>query len=599
MGDVALTRLNSSFSTVRGTAGGSVDGKPVKAKSLITSARAVELDRRASYYDCTQNDWKSFDFDGRVIKAGPPLTQPFLSSEQASWYVPLKLRRPSSPYRLPRIIVDAFTNLLFGEERFPKVLVQGDPETQDFDEALVRAAKLKSKLILARTVGGSTGTVGISWLYKNGKPRVDIHNPKSLWVHEWEDREMLVPAWVSEIYVYPEDQIEGNEYVRRLYWYRRDWTMDEELLFERVEYKRDREPAWTVDQRRSISHGDGDTHFVWIQNLPSQEADGLPDYHGLYESFDSLDVLFSVLTRGTTLNLDPTLLLKVDPDLVARSGVKKGSDNALILGEEGDANYLELEGTAVEAGVKLFEVKRRSALEAAQCVLPDPHEIAASGTSSVAMKVIYQPMLAKTAVLREQYGEGLMRLLDGMNRVARERIGQTVQVVNDQGEQEDAVQFIDLPAKVESEDVLDANGIATGEKTTTEVEREPGDGGEMTLQWGEWFPPTQTDKQAAITTLQTACGKPVLSQQSAVEEAAAVFGRDPAEELKRVTASAKVEQDREDELNQQFADQADAGGAVKPPPGGAPKPNKAGGAPEDPDDKALNDEESDPYGSSK
>ena len=156
---------------------------------------------------------------------------------------------------------------------------------------------------------------------------------------------------------------------------------------------------------KSVIHKDDDTHFVWVQNLPSDEQDGVPDCEGLYESLDEIDVLLSVMLRGAKLNLDPTLVIKDDKLFVQRMGIKKGSENAIVVDKEGgDAKYLELTGSSIEAGIKLFNEHRRTILEVAECVIPDPDTIAAQGQSAAAQKMVFSRMLSKGGILQEQYG---------------------------------------------------------------------------------------------------------------------------------------------------------------------------------------------------
>ena len=143
--------------------------------------------------------------------------------------------------------------------------------------------------------------------------------------------------------------------------------------------------------------------------------------------------MLSVILRGGVLNLDPTLVLSMDRMEIQTMGLRKGSDNALIVGKDGDAKYLELSGMSIEAGLKLFNSKRGSVLETTQCVFPDPDKMAAQGTSSVAMKVVYTPMLGKVDIYRDQYGGGLKRLLDPMVEVASTLSRTSVQVPDDVG----------------------------------------------------------------------------------------------------------------------------------------------------------------------
>ena len=89
---------------------------------------------------------------------------------------------------------------------------------------------------------------------------------------------------------------------------------------------------------------------------------------------------------------------------------------------------------------------------------------------------------------------------------------------------------------------VDAKGDVT---TTTDemIERRPGLGGTVTLRWPEYFPPSEQDKLAKITTIQAANGgRPVLSPIQAIKSAAPVFGvsTDADEELARILDGARL-----------------------------------------------------------
>jgi hypothetical protein len=522
------------------------------AQSLLNSPRFKMLERLESYAECTQHYHKLADFDGNVRQPGPPLTIPMFSSAPAPFFVPLSQRYPRAQYPLAKLITTAFSALLFGEDRCPAFVYPGDDDATDYAGALARACDLWPKLIQARNWGGGCGTVGLSWCFHAGQPRVEIHRAKHLVVHEWTDRSALVPRAVSEVYTYPYEEWdeEKRRFVENWYWYHRYWDETRDILFQPCPVREDGkvvEPVWVPDE--VVEHNDGEAHFVWVQNVPSDEIDGLPDYAGQTDDFDDLDVVYSVLTRGTVLNLDPTLVLKMDPaKLVTQNAVSKGSDNALKVGADGDAKYLELAGTSVTAGLALFEAKKKAILEVAQCILADPNEVAAAGISSVALKVIYAPMLSAGNVLRGTYGKALQQLLSQMMRVARNREGDEV---------------VTLPPRVVAE-----NDPATGEKNEKLVERTPGDSEDLDLKWPSYFQATATDRTAEITTLSTATGqKQVISTQTANEEAAKVYGRDPAEEWKRLQSEQQAEHET---AASAFAD-ADAGGRTtkltKPLPG--------------------------------
>lgn len=529
-------------------------GPQFRARSLIESERYRMLDRKATYYTCTQHDFKKHDFDGRAMPEGNPLLgQPNLASVQSDWYVPLRMRRPSAPYRLARVIVDSFTNLVFGYQRWPTIRVPGDSDAEEFVRALVDESGLRTLMIRARTIGGSTGSVGLSWRFFNGKPIVQAHQPRSIYIHEWEDIDRLIPAHVIEIYKFSRNEWDPQKqkFVINWYWFRRDWTPKADIAYKEVRFDQATDPDWQIDEEKSHIHGDGFCHFVWIQNLPTENPeniDGNADYEGLYENFDSLDLLHSTLVRGTTLNLDPTLVLKLDPDIMQRTGMRKGSDNALVVGETGDAHYMELQGSSVQVGTQLFTKMRESTLEVAQCVVPDPNQIGAAGTSSVALKVVYAPMLGKADILREQYERGIADLLTQMLNSARNMDANPTIEEQENGEMIEQRYVLDLPPRLERKDVLDEAGEPTGEKEDTFVEQTPGRSSRITFDWGDYFLPTAQDQQQTATTLSQLVGGGLLSQESGADLASRVVRIDPRAEWDRIQREQKEKQSQQSSM---------------------------------------------------
>lgn len=623
------TYLPSSFGAENTTFGPSFS-----AKAAFESFRSKRLDWRERFYRCTQHDGKLYDWQGRACPPGLMGTQPLLGAVLPTQYVPLDQRRPNDPYRLARLIVGAFTALVFGEGMWPEIKVAGDARTQDFAHELARAQALPEEMTLARNIGGSTGTVGISWRFCDGLPRVAVHRPQYLHVHEWEDAERLVPAHVTRL-----TQVERPVVLRNgtrtsmLFWQRQDWTPDGEVFFfdEPVDPKH--EPQWRVE--REEPHGDGFCHFVWIRNLRDTDEsaiDGLPDYDALDDNLNTLDVLSSVVTRGGVLNLDPTLVVKDDVERVQRYGLRKGSDNAIVLDARtagSDAKFLELAGTSIGAGKELIASRRAHALEVAQCVVPDPNTIAAAGTSRVALELVYRPMLAQANLMRGAYGRGIVRLLEQQIESARNlaRVSVDVpadvepasgeRVLEDGAEEVDGSRLIDEtrrldgdpdetnpadephrsalalePRVIETEVVDEATGKPTGEIAIGFEDREPGEGGSFSLVWPSYFEPTPADRQQEASTITVLSGgKPVLSHRTCVEMAARLAGVDPAEEWRRVQEQVA----REKASEELMFPSVDPGGALPPdagasePPDGqevAPQDEAQGGPPEAPQSPA-------------
>lgn len=478
----------------------------VKIARLGETERFRRLDRLESYYRCTQHQYKQWTWDG--TKAPADDTNPGADFDiMPGFYVPLKNRRPSIPYRLAKVIVDRFTGLLFGQGRWPTLRIDGDEVAEDFARTAIDAASMRTAMIQARTLGGATGSVGISYKWFNGAPRFEVHNPKHIHVIEWADREALIPKLVVKAYKYKVDEYDEDAKKPKPVWYHyyREWTEEADIRFKPVLAETTSEPNWEVQEE--VQHNLGFCPFVWIQNLPSEDVDGEADYSGLLTEFDQVDILLSALGGGTIANVDPTLVLAVDPALLAEGKVKKGSDNAIQVGVGGAANYLEMTGTSITVGLSLLEATRKYILEVAQCVLADPDKISGAAQSAKAIEYLYAPMLAKADVLREQYGEGTKRAIDGLRAAAA-------------GAKKSNQVFVLPPKKIE---VIDP--VTNVAKVSFQPRTEPGGDNPVELEWGPYFELTTTDKQQQVVLAQQAAGgKQIISQETATRSVAQVFG---------------------------------------------------------------------------
>lgn len=619
-------RVPSSFGAANTTWGmdPSFMGDGYDAQGYYRGERAAELDYRSKFFRARQHDNKPFDMDGRLQNergrsfAG---ASPFLASAGDSSYVPLSARRPSAPYRLPRLIVNAFTGMLYGHNRWPGIR-STDADSQVFGEAVAKACDLRNRMVRARNIAGSCGTAALSWCFRNGKPVVRVHGGRFVHVLEWEDVDGRIAAHATELYQSMATRRGKDGTERYTVWCRRDWTPTVDIVFKPIEVTEENPTTWVVDEENTHEHNDNEAHFVWLENFPDDEdpssVDGQPDYAELYEQIDTIDMMNSVLVRGVVLNLDPTLLLKMNAEETAGAIIKKGSDNALIVGETGDASYMTLPAEVVTAGREAVDMQRRQVLEVAQCVVADPDKVAAASLSAVSQRLMYAPMIGASDLLREPNGRAIALILNQMRRSASKTMGTQrgdeivdipVTVENDttpsevedaQGatalvlenddldpsaqEPERVEYYLDLPPRMVSEPELDAEGQPTGRDIQHIVPVHPG-AGEITLEWGEYFPPTMLDRQQNTQAVSTAAGaKPLLSQRTGVEITAALYNQDATVEWERVQDEQRQQAARVEGLT------PDMGGPVADenelPPGATPM--------HDPEDHETNPENDQP-----
>ena len=274
-------------------------------------------------------------------------------------------------------------------------------------------------------------------------------------------------------------------------------------------------------------HGLGYFPGAWVQNLPVEDdEDGVPDCHGAWQIFDTIDRMDSQINKALLNNLDPTLVVKTNPQEVAQQGgsIRKGSENALYVGASGNANYMEMTGQACEVAGKYIDRKKQQALDITRCVLVDPQTIAGAAQSARAIEYIYAPMLEKAGDLRSQYGS---RAIIPTLKIAEDLARKYHDAEMTDAEGKPVVAKLDLPPKADG------------------TPRKLGPGGWIKMTWGRYFAPTVQDQQVGVTNAVAAKAGGIIDAATAVQQGAELFNvQDPK------AMQAKIEQERQSQLDE-------------------------------------------------
>ena len=494
--------------------------------------RFRQINRFEAHYLCTQYLHQPYDWSGLPADAAEtvsPNVQVPIGWNQPALNLLARQKRPTAPYNLAKAIVDRFTGLLFSEARKPDVDVEGDPDTDDFLHACMEQMRFWARWREARAIGGACGSAMVTLHLKRGRFVMQAHNPKHVQIL-WKDRRALDPLAALIIYRYPQEEFstdpKSGEVTTRIveYLYRRIITDQDDTVYKPVKIEPAANLAWEVES--TAVHGLGVFPGVWIQNKPViEQEDGDPDCQGAWQSFDTIDRLLAQMNKALLLNLDPTLVLKIDPkELLALGGsVRKGSDNALYVGANGAAVYLEMLASGVAAAHKLIDRLKQNILDVTRCVLADPEKLSGAAQSAKAMEYIYASMLEQADEFRSQWGDcGVIPILRLAEMMARKYHGIEVQ----QGDKT-VVMELDLPKK--------ADGSP----------RVLGPGGWIRLKWGPYFAPTENDKSMQVTTLVAAKTSELIDSETAINQAAPIFGVQDAAAM-----VAKIEKQKADEAEE-------------------------------------------------
>lgn len=559
------------------------------------STRYRELDRLDAFYKCLEYahieyDWNGYPADKvEAISSAAVIQYGMITAKED---LKVHQRRPTAPQRLTPLVVDRFTDLLFGEDRTPRVRVEDDPQSDDFLQAVFKRSFFWRTMTIARTYGGSMGSALITAhvrpdkLRKKGRFIFKAHSPKTVADVVWDDQDAGLLSGVLIQYTFEKEIEELDEKTGRptgrtqktTHLYRRiiDEEMDIAFIPERINGTR--LPDLRVDEHNTHRHNLGIFPGVFVQNLPNpDELDGIPDCDGAYQMFEAVDRQMSQQNRALLYNQDPTLVLARDKNMEKLNiPVRKGSENALNVGMGGSAQYLEMSGGAQTASAAFTKDVRQAAMDKCGVVLADPPTISAAASSALAIKLLFEPMLKKASRLRDQFGWAI----DHLSLVTLELGRHWMQPTEYEGNVKPA---FDLEPRIEEHDANPLDPDAPPEMVR--IDRVPGEGSLISVKWGAFFPLTAQEIGTIVSTLSTAVQSNLIDIETGIQFAAEAFGVEDVEGLKRKVLDAI----------QAAKDEA----AASYPGGMFPEPQPfdlaaGGGSPEHPNADPVADPEADP-----
>jgi hypothetical protein len=145
--------------------------------------------------------------------------------------------------------------------------------------------------------------------------------------------------------------------------------------------------------------------MVWVKNLPGgDDVDGRPTFPE--EAIDiqiEADYLLSQGGRGLKYQSDPALHIKESQFSPNGGPVVKGAGDALVTGQDGDAQLLEISGDAARTVLDWVKGLRELALEGAGGNRANAEKLSAA-QSGRAMELMNQSLIWLADKLRIAYG---------------------------------------------------------------------------------------------------------------------------------------------------------------------------------------------------
>src|SRR5882724_2027310 len=331
-------------------------------------------------------------------------------------YIPLRNRKPSVIYPIPKIIVNDSVSMLFGESHFPEVRCKLDNkdkaiEIENYVNSLAKHIYLKDKMLLAAKTG-SVSSVGIIVKILEGQFYLEIVDPQFA-CPVWDKNNPHKLVGIKEVY-----KVKGNELARNGYsienmgadyWWGREITDMEEVIYNPWTLTQNNDVQFKPirDESRTSQHGLGCVPAVWIKNIDSMdEYDGECTFSPILDMSVEINYQLSQLGRLLRYNSDPTIVVK-NPAALEGNQIIKGS-GILEVDEDGDAKLLEMSGASTKAVIDYVKVLREYALEGVRGnrSSPDKVNFAQSGK---ALQMLNYPLVSLVDEMRMTYGKGLIQ----------------------------------------------------------------------------------------------------------------------------------------------------------------------------------------------
>lgn len=408
-------------------------------------------------------------------------------------YVPLRQRRPSVRYALPRVVVEDSVALLFSEGHFPTIDCQ-DRTVRDTLADVVKECRL-NEVMTEAAISGSVGSVAVLMRVLRGRLFFEVLDSIYL-APVWESEAPDTLARVVERYKVPGAVLAAAGYEIADpsvdHWFMRTWDATDETWY--VPWPVGAPAAPEIDPARSVRHDLGFVPVVWIRNLPGGKGvDGACTFRAAVETAIEIDYQLSQAGRGLKYSSDPTLLIK-EPAMTDGE-VVKGAGNALVVSEKGDAKLLEIGGTASAAVIEYVRTLREFALESVHGNRADASRLSAAA-SGRALELMNQGLIWLADNLRISYGEGALLSLARMVLCASNR----------------------YRLRVMGRELarMDPNA-------------------RLSLKWPRWYPATAEDRERDARTLSTLAASGQISRETAVKSLADMYDiEDVPAELSRI-----------------------------------------------------------------
>lgn len=420
-----------------------------------------------------------------------------MSCDDNGDHIPIRQRRPQIIYNFAKVMSSRLTSKLIGNSVWPTLEIEDDPSTTEYLQYIVKASKIKHKLLepIRRMI--NCGSVFVRFFSVDGVVKFEWFSAKYAYP-KFKENGDLESCMIRYVYTDKKDKDEMGNPKRK--WFRMDLGEMQDVVYDNPEYK----PEQNIDAVQfqvveSIPHGFGFVQGEFLRTSESRDQiDGVGLICEILDFVDALNYSLSQSDNAVSYNQDPQLLIKgMDEEEIGE--LIRSSAKAWTLGREGEASFLESNLNGVETAMVLRDKIRTSVQDLARVILLDPEKMVAHAQSGKAMEILHGPMVELINELRPVMEDQLKRIilkLAVMNLVLGQR-----------GEP----QFVTVPP-----------GFAPSSL-------------DIALKWPPIFEMTTQDKRDMVSMVSQATSANLISRETGTRQLAPIFQvEDIEEELQKI-----------------------------------------------------------------
>lgn len=360
-------------------------------------------------------------------------------------------RRPSVRSALCSVVVDESISFLFDDEHFPRITsddvnlgmlldkVKDESFLQDAMISVAYDGSVGSGALLVRSLQGKFYYESLLTEYCT--PYFNPETPDEL-IGLCEQYKVYGHELIAKGYI--DEEIDPE----KVYWFRRDFTPMEEIVYKPTLAKNAVLPTtvdWQAmvyksftdgtknynqngkqlnspsdfavlepDESRSCKHNLGFVPIAWVKNLPGNiygvqgyAIDGACTFAKAIDTNTELDYQLSQCGRGLKYSAEPILFIK-DPSYGITGTIDKSKGGVIVGDENSDAKMVEINGDGCRAALEYSEQLRQIALENIHGNRSSPKKTT-FGISGKSMQMFDHPLILLSGKLRISYGQKMLR----------------------------------------------------------------------------------------------------------------------------------------------------------------------------------------------